>query len=237
MIRQVVINGKQLSYKLTYKNVRNINVRINSDRQICVSANRFISTEYIDTFLRQKADYILRAVEKPKNLITENEKHRTYSDGEPVYFLGDKYIIKVIDSDKCCAVKENAELLVYTDSRDKEKIRSVIKKWYDDECICYFGIIASKVYQVFKQYVSESPQYSYKYMVSRWGSCNPSKGKININKNLIKYDTDLIELVFYHEFTHLIYPDHSRKFYNFMSMVLPDHMERRKRLNSVSCGR
>ncbi len=231
MIRQVEINGKKLSYNLTYKKVRNLNVRINSDRQICVSANRLISAEYIDAFLRQKADYILKAVERPKSLITENEKNRTYSDGEPVYFLGDKYTIKVIDSDKSCVVRENSQLLVYTDSGDKEKIKSVIKKWYDEECSCYFGIIASRVYQVFRQYISEPPQYSYKYMESRWGSCNPSKRKININKNLIKYDTELIEFVFYHEFTHFIYPDHSKKFYNFMSMVLPDHMERRKRLN------
>ena len=78
------------------------------------------------------------------------------------------------------------------------------------------------------------PEFTYKYMKSIWGSCNPGKYRISINKKLIRYATRLIEFVFCHEFSHLLSPDHSSRFYDVLSSVMPDHDKRKKELKEVS---
>ncbi len=70
-----------------------------------------------------------------------------------------------------------------------------------------------------------------KSMKTRWGSCNYTKGYINLNLELIKKPKCAIEYVIFHELTHLIYPNHSKQFYSYISKYMPDWQERNKKLN------
>lgn len=63
MINKVYFENKTIYYDLTYKNVKNINLRIKPDGSVHVSANRNISVEKIEAFIRAKADFILKALE------------------------------------------------------------------------------------------------------------------------------------------------------------------------------
>jgi len=69
-------------------------------------------------------------------------------------------------------------------------------------------------------------------MKTRWGSCNPSKGYINLNLKLIEKSTECIEYVVFHELSHLVYADHSTKFYNYLSLFMPDWEKRKGRLET-----
>ena len=40
MIKTINLNGREISYDLEYKNVKNINLRIKADQSIYMSANR-----------------------------------------------------------------------------------------------------------------------------------------------------------------------------------------------------
>lgn len=50
-----------IEYKLEYKRVKNINLRIKSDGSVCVSASRAVPKRMIDEFVMSKADFIERA--------------------------------------------------------------------------------------------------------------------------------------------------------------------------------
>ncbi len=65
-------------------------------------------------------------------------------------------------------------------------------------------------------------------MKTRWGSCNPYKSYINLNIELIKKPKICIEYVIFHELTHLIYPDHSSKFYEYLSLYMSDWEKRKE---------
>jgi len=69
-------------------------------------------------------------------------------------------------------------------------------------------------------------------MKTRWGSCNSQKGYINLNLELIKEPIRCIEYVVAHELAHLIHPNHSKEFYNYLSYLLPEWKELKKRLNN-----
>ncbi len=70
-------------------------------------------------------------------------------------------------------------------------------------------------------------------MKSRWGSCNHTKGYINLNLKLIEKPTICIEYVVFHELAHLIYPNHSQKFYNYLTLYMPDWKVRKLKLEGI----
>ena len=63
------------------------------------------------------------------------------------------------------------------------------------------------------------------------GSCQPKRGIITLNSQLIKVPRNCIEYVVLHEFAHYIHPNHSRQFWDFVTMMMPDWKERKKELD------
>jgi hypothetical protein len=70
-------------------------------------------------------------------------------------------------------------------------------------------------------------------MKTRWGSCNYHKKFINLNLELIKKSRKSIEYVVFHELVHLIHPNHSPKFYNYLTLYMPDWKLRKEILENV----
>ena len=77
MIREVIVDNIKIEYELTYKNVKNINLRIKPDGKVYVSANSRVPQKLIDDFVISKADFITRAVEKYKNFSAEAKQYFT----------------------------------------------------------------------------------------------------------------------------------------------------------------
>ncbi len=67
-------------------------------------------------------------------------------------------------------------------------------------------------------------------MKTRWEPCNSAKSYINLNSELIKKPSCAIEYVIFHEFAHLVHPNHGREFYNYLSTYMPDWKRRKERL-------
>lgn len=60
----IELQGLTIEYRLTRKNVKNINLRIKSDGVIYISANKSVPVEFIRELLQEKSDYILKALKK-----------------------------------------------------------------------------------------------------------------------------------------------------------------------------
>ena len=71
---------------------------------------------------------------------------------------------------------------------------------------------------------------AYRNMSSRWGSCQPSTGRICINVRLALYPFECLEYVVVHELCHLLVPGHGAEFYELMDRVMPDWKNRRAKL-------
>lgn len=70
----------------------------------------------------------------------------------------------------------------------------------------------------------------YRNMTSRWGSCQPSTGRICINVRLALYPPECLEYVVVHELCHLIERGHGPAFQAAMTRFLPDWKQRRAKL-------
>ena len=67
-------------------------------------------------------------------------------------------------------------------------------------------------------------------MKTRWGSCNVKTKNINLNLELIKKPQECIEYVVLHELAHLKHPNHSKQFWEYVGMHMPDWKLRKKKL-------
>ncbi len=107
----------------------------------------------------------------------------------------------------------------------------MVSNFLDQQCRDVFGGIVQEIYPVFQKYDVAMPVVRIREMDTRWGSCLVRKGIITLNKRLLEAPRNCIEYVVMHEFCHFIHPNHSKHFYGFLSMLMPDWRERKALLD------
>lgn len=93
--------------------------------------------------------------------------------------------------------------------------------------------LCRNIYPYFEKLGVEYPQIKFRKMKSQWGNCYYKKGVITFSTNLVYAPLECIEYVVCHEFVHFIESNHSPKFYEQLSKIMPDWKERRKKLKNL----
>lgn len=230
--RVVHCENGDIPYWLTRKSVKNVNLRIKPEGIVLVSANGSVPIEIIDGFIEKKQQYIFSALSKYE------EKRKLMYDIPKRYISGESY--ELLGKSLRLKLEEDKEENVYTDGvyiflkvkrkddfRHKEKMMS---KWLKQYQTMVFEKMLQEKYLLFKKYGVPYPRLKIRYMTSRWGSCQPKKGIITLNSRLIEAPRNCIEYVVLHEFVHFIHPNHSRQFWDFVAMMMPDWKERKTEL-------
>ncbi|MFW6016452.1 MAG: M48 family metallopeptidase, partial [bacterium] len=106
-------------------------------------------------------------------------------------------------------------------------------EWYLKKAEEVFLEIFERLYEKIYPSRKIKPKISIKKMKTRWGSCNKKLNRINLNLKLIHQPLVCIEYVITHELIHLMHPNHSKKFYNMLEVVMPDYKSKKKMLNSI----
>lgn len=231
MLRTVETDGNAISYTLERKSVKNINLRIRADQCVYVSAPKDVAAKMLDAFVVEKSAYILRALKKFKDRNRESTLENNFVNGETVKFLGRNLRLKVKNASRSKVESDESYVTLYVkDVQDSDLKKRVLETWLRKKCKDEITAICKKVYPQVKKYGIAFPEIQLREMVSRWGSCSPKKGFVTFNTALIAMPVSCIEYVVTHEFTHFLYPNHSKKFYQQLATFMPDWEERKKRL-------
>ena len=231
MLRTVEADGNAISYTLERKPVKNINLRIRPDNCVYVSAPKDVVAKMVDAFVVEKSAYILRALKKFKDRNRESTLENNFVNGETVKFLGRNLRLKVKNASRSKVESDESYVTLYVkDVQDADLKKRVLETWLRKKCKDEITAICKKVYPQVKKYGIAFPEIQLREMVSRWGSCSPKKGFVTFNTALIAMPVSCIEYVVTHEFTHFLYPNHSKKFYQQLATFMPDWEERKKRL-------
>lgn len=231
MLRTVEADGNAISYTLERKPVKNINLRIRADQCVYVSAPKDVAAKMVDAFVVEKSAYILRALKKFKDKNRETVSENKFVNGETVKFLGRNLRLKVKNASRSKVESDESYVTLYVkDEQNADLKKRVLETWLRKKCKDEITAICKKVYPQVKKYGIAFPEIQLREMVSRWGSCSPKKGFMTFNTALIAMPVSCIEYVVTHEFTHFLYPNHSKKFYQQLATFMPDWEERKKRL-------
>lgn len=94
--------------------------------------------------------------------------------------------------------------------------------------------LCNNVYPYYEKQGIKHPEIKFRRMVSRWGSCHTKKGILTFSTNLMYAPAECIEYVVWHEFTHFLQPNHSRRFYDELLKVCPNWKESRNKLKNIN---
>ena len=235
-VHNIEINGKSVSFELTRKNVKNINMRLKPDGRILVSANSRVRLEQIENMIENYSDNIISYIENLEKKKIEN-KGKGGENKDIILFLGRTYQRKIVKAAKDNIEIEGDYFYIYTlDIEDGVAIESKIEQFIEKQTVEILGDLFEKRYLEFTEICDKLPTLKFRKMTSRWGSCIPSKNKITLNKWLIQAPIECIDYVIVHEYCHFIHPNHSADFYKEVEKHCPEWKRYRNMLKLVDAG-
>lgn len=226
--RTVFIGGQEIKYHLERKTVKNLNLRIRKDGNVFVSANGTVPLSEIDAFVTNKSSYILGAIRRFAEQSQYRPQEKRYVSGETFNIQGRGLRLRVLQAAKDSIVSDGVYIILSVkDPNDNEKKRKFVNRFLNQQCKTVFEEIIHELYPAVRKYGVEMPTLRIREMETRWGSCLAKKGIITLNKRLLEAPRNCIEYVVMHEFCHFIHPNHSKSFYSFLTMLMPDWKERK----------
>ena len=179
-------------------------------------------------FIHSKASYILKAIDHFREMEQYRPQPKQYVSGETFYIQGRGLRLQVSHAPKDTITSDGVYIfLEVKDINDIEKKRRIVTRFLDQECKTIFSEVMEDLYPLIKKYGIEKPVLRIRDMETCWGSCLPKKRIVTLNKRLLNAPRNCIEYVVLHELCHLIHPNHSKQFYSFLTMLMPDWKERK----------
>lgn len=210
------------------KNVKNYNLRIKPNLEIILSVPLHVSETEINNFISKKEQWITEKV----NYFSQYKQFlmpKEYVNGESLLYLGNKYTLKVIEDKKNDCFLDNENIYLYvSDKSDFNKKEFIVNKFYKNISKEVFKEILDDTLELFNE--KNNVIFQVRKMKSIWGSCNKGKRKITLNSNLVMQERSFIEYVIAHEVAHLKHANHSKTFYSWLSIHMPDWKERKNKM-------
>lgn len=220
-------DGRELTYELTRKPVKNINFRAKQGNIVAVSANTRVSVKKIEQILEENADFFFKAFGR----LNAREEQDMFG-GEQIKWLGREYPVRIFDSSRECAVIDEIECRVFTRQKDRQYISELIRQTVVNRFMDLCRELNEEVRTSLKNKGFSPPPtvITVKDMKTRWGSCSYNRGHISINIRLAEYPREAVLSVFWHEYAHYWHHDHSKAFYSFLESLYPDYRVHNKLL-------
>ena len=226
------INGT-VDVKIVRKNIKNVHLKVFRSLEVVLSVPMQVPQEWIENFLSKRIKWIDEQITKYK-LSGGTNTLDSIKNGTSVQMLGkDMRIVFQKDSKNYIEVDEKRITLFLKDVTDEEFAQKMFLRWWKKTAEGVFQNELDALYEkIFKKYQIAKPDIYVRKMKTLWGSCTPSKSKVTFNNYLFKANIRCIQYVVLHELTHLLYPNHSKQFYDFLTVHMPDWQERKKQLDT-----
>lgn len=230
--RTVTVGGQAVTYQLTRKRVRNFNLRVRSDGSVAVSAPLRIPGAAIDEFVARHGAFLTKA----RARVAERQEDRT--EGDRLSVFGREITVRAEQGSANRAFfDESAGILTLTltDPANGALVRAAIEAWEKRFLEQAVRGICVRAAQDYAGLGVDAPTIRFRGMTSRWGSCHTVKRSITFSYSLIRAPLTSVEYVVYHEFAHLLHPNHSPAFHAQVAAFLPDWKLRRAALRNTPC--
>lgn len=130
-------------------------------------------------------------------------------DGEEFYLFGSPVCLKLEKGVKSGFLIDDNRFILYVKNTAEEKVKKAFENALKE-------ILLDRAVKYFDKWQNLSGLYrtslTIRKTVSRWGSCNPKTGAINLSLYLINLPEFCLDYVVLHELCHLRYPNHGKSF-------------------------
>ena len=205
---------KDKSYEIVVlkkRTTKNLYIKVKDDLKIYITCNTFTSDREIKRIVNSNRKSIERMLDRA---IMLDEKKQDF------YFLGKKYDIVYTNIDEV-SLGENKIFLSKNIDLDK---------WLKKQALKIFSEHLENCYENFTRSIPH-PSLRIRKMKTRWGVCNTKTYVITLNLELITKDINCLDYVIYHELSHLVEANHSKRFWTVVEENFKDYKKYRALTN------
>lgn len=226
--QKVQFGTRIIPFTVHYADRKSMGLQVHPD----CTVHAIVPTDALDADIikrvKQKAGWILKQQDHFASFLPLTPA-RQFVNGETHRYLGRQYRLKKVASDSTQVKLYRGHIEVHAIDTTTEAIEKVLQEWYKLKAKEVFTALLAEVIEKTPRFQNKRLSLHTKAMPTRWGSCSPS-GRITLNSELVKAPKACIEYVTIHELCHLIYPNHNKKFYRLLSMLMPDWEKWKERL-------
>lgn len=222
---------KAVPVRVDRKKMKTCRLKIYPDQTAIISVPFGVTDDWILSFLNQKSMWIEKKLEQfaaTSGYASTNE----IRNGQSIKMFGEDLIFAVSQSNKNCIYREGRNISISsTDINNQEKLMMQFDRWWRKEALDFLKTRVEELYPIIGKYGKPQPRIYLRKMRTLWGSCSVNRQVVTFNQYLIKAKPACIDYVVLHELSHFIYPNHSKQFYDFLSIHMPDWRERKNILD------
>ncbi len=231
-IRTEKITIANLEIDVIRKDIKNMHLAVYPPNgRIKISAPSIADEEVVRLFAISKLNWIKKHV---KNFREQpRESKRAIVTGESHYYLGKRYMLKVMEHPGYSKVELTGTKTIFLKIKpdlSNEERSAIFKEWYRKQLK---QIVPELIIKWEKIIGVKSNDWGIKLMRTKWGACNIEEKRIWLNLELAKKPLICIEYIIVHELVHLLERNHNEKFIKHMDQFMPKWRLHRDELNSL----
>lgn len=212
----------------SYKTSKSVKIFFKNDKITITKPKRF-SNKNLIKIIDKNEDFIYTAYLEG---IKKNKESTNYFEtGETLYYKAEKYEIirewttqknvKIYIEDQTKQIKilvprilEEKDISVAISKKIKELYKLETAKLIENRLPYWSGITGIKY-----------NTYTVRDSKTRYGSCIPKKKLLHFSSRLVMLEERMIDAIIVHELCHMVYPNHSKDFYNLVEKYIEDYKD------------
>jgi predicted metal-dependent hydrolase len=213
------------------KDIKNIHLSVYPPAgKVRIAAPLRFDMETIRMYAISKLSWIRKQQEKIQS--QQREAPREFISRESHYFLGKRYLLKVVNTEtrQHVEIKHNNLVLHVHQETTAEQKQIILQEWYRLQLKEIIPKYISKWEEIMHVKVAE---FGIKKMKTKWGTCNRETNRIWINLELAKKPLECLEYIVVHEMVHLLERNHNNNFVAYMDKFLPQWRHLKEELNRL----
>lgn len=218
------------------KKSRKVTIKVHPNQKVVATAPIDASYESIQNAIIKQARWIWQHIHDFRSQ-HEYVLARRYISGETQFYLGRRYVLKVIiDIDASSSVKllrgKLSVVLRVDNDKKTQQVKALLNQWYQHRAQIIFQEQLNKALTK-TTWVQGRPALRLLAMKKQWGSCSP-QGDLLLNPHLVKAPKECIEYVILHELCHIAEHNHSERFWRLLTQVMPHWKEVKAKLDDMA---
>lgn len=202
------------------KSIKNMHLSVYPPTgRVRIAAPLKIDDEAVKLFAISKIGWIRK---HQRNFIAQDRQSpRQYKQRESHYFLGKRYLLRIIEHDAPPKVviktKTYIDLYLRPNTATVQR-QSIVNEWYRT----FLKKLIQPLIEKWEAQIGVTvDDWQVKQMKTKWGTCNIEKKRIWINLELAKKPIACLEYIVVHEMIHLLERHHNDRFLALLEKYMP----------------
>lgn len=209
------LNGLDIEIRRSNR-TKTLSINIERDGSVNVIVPIDLDESKIMDIVKSKEYEIHKQITNNKELNKERID-RKFVSGHSFLYMGKSYNLQIIENQSEPLKLFSGKFLL--SSKSLEKAEDVFIKFYKK----MGKPILEKRVNHFKEFIKEKPnELKIVDLKTRWASCTPA-GNLNFHWKCFMAPPIILDYLIVHELMHLKHLNHSRQFWDAVSIIIPDY--------------